>query len=395
MIQEYLMNEARELFPYTQSLRRDFHRHPELGYQETYSSSVIVRELSGMGLVPQTGVAETGVVTMLEGGEPGPVVLLRFDMDALPVEEATGAEYASEFPGRMHACGHDGHMAIGLTVARMLIHHRNQLKGSIKFVFQPAEEGLNGAERMVEQGVMENPSVDAALALHLWNEKPIGWIGASPGPLMAGSAIFDINLTGRGGHGAIPHQAVDPVVTAAQVILGLQTIISRNIPPLEGAVISVTKVHAGEAFNIIPTKVELGGTLRWYADSVKEKLFERFHQVTQGVSATMGCIATVNLQMLTPAVINDPGIAELAGSIIQQMYPDAEIDRQFRTMGSEDFAFMMQKVPGCYLLIGSANDALGLNFSHHHPMFDFDEAVLPRASAILAALAMQVLDRLP
>ncbi len=389
-----LVNEAEELFPFSQALRRDFHRHPELGYHEIYTAEVISRELRNMGLHPTTGIAETGVVTVIEGRKSSPVILLRFDMDALSVEEETGAEYASENPGCMHACGHDGHMAIGLTIARLLTAHKQELNGSVKIIFQPAEEGLNGAERMVNDGVLENPPVKAALGMHLWNEKPIGWVGVTKGPIMAGSAIFDIMITGHGGHGALPHQTNDPIVTASQVVMGLQTIVSRNIPPVEGAVISVTEFHSGEAFNIIPPCARLGGTIRWYEESVREILMERFTQVTQGICTTMGCTAKIDIKLITPAVVNHPEITELVGKIIHQHFPDREMDSAYRTMGSEDFAFILQKVPGCFLLVGSANHELGLDFGHHHPRFDFDEAILPEASAMLAFLVFQILERL-
>src|SRR5512143_3243067 len=205
-----LFDEAKSMFEFTQSVRRDLHRHPEMGFHEFRTAGIAAQELGRLGLEVTTGVAETGVVALLEGSHPGPVVLVRFDMDALPVTEETGAEYASQTPGVMHACGHDGHVAIGLTVARLLNAHRAQLRGSVKLVFQPAEEGLGGAKKMVEAGVLTSPRPAYSLALHLWNEKPLGWAGIVPGPLMAGAAFFTVKINGKGGHGAMPDRTVDP-----------------------------------------------------------------------------------------------------------------------------------------------------------------------------------------
>ena len=252
--------QARELFPYTQTLRRDFHMHPELGFREIRTGGIVAKELESLGIEVTKGVGRTGVVGLLEGARPGPTLLLRFDMDALPIVEDTGAEYASQNNGVMHACGHDGHSAIGLTVAKMLNAHRDQLTGTIKFCFQPSEEGNNGeevggAEMMMRDGVLDSPKVDMTLALHLWNEKPLGWLGVAQGPVMAGADIFSVKITGKGGHGAIPDATVDPVVAAANIVNALQSIVSRNVAPLETAVVSVTMIHGGTAFNVIPQEV--------------------------------------------------------------------------------------------------------------------------------------------
>ncbi|MDH3943068.1 MAG: amidohydrolase, partial [Anaerolineae bacterium] len=239
------LSESLQLFSYTQSLRRDFHQHPELGFQEVRTAGIVAKELISLGLEVTTGIAETGVIGILEGEGAGKVILLRFDMDALPLDEETGADYASTNPGVMHACGHDGHTAIGLTVAQLLHANRGEFSGTIKFVFQPAEEGLGGAERMVKEGVLEDPRPDYSLGLHLWNEFPLGQTSATPGPVMAGSQTFKITVKGKGAHGAAPHQSVDPVIAAAHIVTALQSIVSRNVDPLESIVISVTAVHAG------------------------------------------------------------------------------------------------------------------------------------------------------
>ncbi len=387
-----LFGEAKNLFDYSRDLRRDLHRHPELGFEEIRTAGVITNELQKLPLEITTGVGKTGVTALLKGDSPGRVALLRFDMDALPVTEQTSAVYASETPGKMHACGHDGHVAIGLTAARILAAHRHEIKGAIKFIFQPAEEGQGGAEAMISGGVMENPHPDFALALHLWNDKPLGWLGITPGPMMAGAEIFSVRLTGRGGHGALPQQAVDPVVAAAQVITALQSVVSRNVSPLQAAVISVTQINGGETFNVIPPSVQFQGTIRSFDSEVRQKLLERFREVVNGVSGGMGCQAEIELTPLTPAVVNDPEITLDLRSIAGQLFPMATIDADYHTMGSDDMAFILEKVPGCYMMVGSSNPSKGLDYGHHHPKFDFDESVLPQAAALISAVALSMLS---
>ena len=279
--------EARDLFEFTRSIRRDLHRHPELAYQEVRTAGIIAEELSQLGFEVKTGVAQTGVTGLVNGKAAGKVVLLRFDMDALPIQEESGAEYASQQPGRMHACGHDGHVAIGLTVAKMLHNHLQDLNGRVKLVFQPAEEGASGALRMIEDGVLENPASDFALALHLWNDKPAGWLGITPGPILAGADFFTVQIEGRGGHGALPQDTVDPVNATAQIILALQSIVSRNVSPLQSAVISVTRVQTGTALNVIPSTAEFSGTIRTFETSVHRMVLERFKEIVSGVAAAM------------------------------------------------------------------------------------------------------------
>jgi amidohydrolase len=386
------LEEAQELFEYTRDLRRDFHRHPELGFQEVRTASIVTRELNGLGLEVSSGIAETGVVALIEGAQPGPVALLRFDMDALPIHEETGAEYASQNAGVMHACGHDGHTAVGLTIARLLHAHRQDLRGTVKLVFQPAEEGLGGAPRMVAEGVLENPRPDVTLAMHVWNEKPLGWIGVTPGPAMAAAEKFKFSITGKGGHGAAPHLAVDPVLASAQVITALQSIVARNVPPLQTAVISVTTVHGGEAFNVIPPKVEMQGTIRTFEPEVREMVLRRFQEVIEGTSASFGCQAQIELEALTPAVINDARTAALVQRLVPEVLPFSELDVSNRTMGSEDMAYMMREVPGCFIFVGSSNPEKGLDAPHHHPRFDIDERALVYGAALLASAAVEYLS---
>lgn len=387
---ENIYQQALSLFEYTRLLRRDLHRHPELGFHEFRTAGIIARELGQLGLEVTTGVAETGVVALLEGAHPGPVALLRFDMDALPIREETGKPYASETPGVMHACGHDGHVSIGLTVAKLLLERRDQIHGTVKLVFQPAEEGLGGAERMLEEGVLETPKVDFTLALHVWNERPVGWVGITAGPQLAGADLFEVRIMGKGGHGAIPQETVDPIVAAAQIISGLQTIVARNISPLEPAVISVCQIHAGEAFNVIPQMAQFKGTFRTFSPEVRQKLIDRFNSVVNGTAEALDCKATIEIQRLTPATINDPAIAKKVREAVSQI-PGLSVDNGYQSMVSEDMAFMMERVPGVYMMVGSANSVEGLDYGHHHPKFDFDEAVLPNAVAVMVTAALELL----
>jgi amidohydrolase len=382
---------ASELFDYSRDLRRDFHRHPELGFREFRTAGIVAKELQNLGLEVTSGVAETGVIAIIEGNFPGPTVLVRFDMDALPVVEDTGVEYASENSGVMHACGHDGHVAVGLTVARLLNQTRDRLHGRVKLMFQPAEEGLGGAEGMIAAGVLENPHVDHTLALHIWNERPIGSIAVVPGPLMAGGEIFSVKITGRGGHGALPHQTIDPVMAASQVIVSLQSIVSRNVPPLQSAVISVTQVNAGDAFNVIPQSASIRGTIRTFDSEVRELVLRRFREVVEGVAQAFDCSVEIDLKRLTPPVVNDQDLALRLANRVRLDLPDAVLDTQFRTMVSEDMAFVMEKVPGCYLLVGGANPALKLDYPHHHPKFNFDEQALIWAAALMTSAVYETL----
>jgi amidohydrolase len=385
--------QAQEFFSYSQSLRRDFHMHPELGFQEVRTAGIVAKELQNLGLEVTTGVGKTGVVAMIEGTRPGPTLLLRADMDALPILEQTGAVYASQNPGVMHACGHDGHTAILLTVAKMLNSARDQFPGTIKLVFQPAEEGQGGAESMITAGVFDNPKVDVTFGLHLWNEKPVGWLGIAEGSTMAGAEKFDITITGKGGHGAMPQGAIDPVLAGAQIVIALQSIVARNVAPLDSAVVSVTQFHGGDAFNVIPQTVELGGTIRTFKPEVRELVLKRASEIATGIAEALGSQAEFKNTRLTPAVVNDPATIKLVQKAAQKILPELTVDESAPiTMGSEDFAFMMEKVPGCFVFVGSANAERGLNYGHHHPKFDVDERALSQAAALMAQSAVEILN---
>ena len=387
------LSEAQVLFEYTRSLRRDFHAHPELGFKEFRTAGIVAQELNTIGLEFNSGIAGTGVVALLEGARPGPVILVRADMDALPILEETGAAYASQNPGIMHACGHDGHTAVLLTVAKMLLAHRDELAGTVKFMFQPAEEGMGGAEKMIAGGVLENPKVERVLGLHVWNEQPVGWFGISNGPMMAGAEIFKIKVQGKGGHGAAPHLSIDPVLASAQIISALQGIVARNVEPLQTAVVSVTTIHGGEAFNVIPPAVEMTGNIRTFEPEVRARVLQRFDEIVHGVAGAMGCETTIDMERLTPATVNQAETASLVQTNARQLFPDAKIETgNYITMGSEDFSFLLEKVPGCFFFVGSANPEKGLDAGHHHPKFDFDEAALPSAAALMTATVISLLS---
>ncbi len=391
------LKSATELFPYAQTLRRDFHMHPELGFNEIRTGGIVAKELEALGLEVTKGVGKTGVVGLLEGAKPGPTLLLRFDMDALPITEDTGAEYASQNQGVMHACGHDGHTAIGLTVAKILNAHKNEIAGTIKFCFQPSEEGSNGeeaggAEMMMKDGVLEGPKVDMTLSLHLWNEKPLGWVHVAKGPVMAGAEIFKIKIIGKGGHGAVPNATIDPVTCAAQIITASQTIVSRNVSPLETAVVSFTIINGGTAFNVIPQEVTLEGTIRTFDPQVRLKVVKRFEEIVNGVASAMGCKVEMNVKQLTPALINADDVTSKVQETAMRVLPQSTHDNTpYLTMGAEDMAYMQTKVDGCYFFIGSNNKERHLDYGHHHPKFDFDEQSLISGAALMAAAAADIL----
>jgi amidohydrolase len=387
-----IKEKAFEIKEKTIAIRRDIHRHPELGFEEFRTSKLVSEKLIALGLDVQTEVAETGVVGLLKGTSDSPVLLLRFDMDALPIQEETTVPYASEKPGKMHACGHDSHVSVGLSVAEILSEMRESLRGTIKFVFQPAEEGGGGAEKMVEAGVLENPKPDFSMGIHVWNDKPVGWYGVTQGPIMAGAQIFEIKITGKGGHAAAPHLSIDPIVASAQIITALQTITSRNVPPLESAVVSVCKMEAGTAFNIIPKEAVISGTIRTFKADVYKVVENRFREIVNNLALGMGCEAQINIKRITYPVDNDQALCELMNKVIQQVDPQSKIDSAHQTMGSEDFSYMMQDIPGCFLMVGSANAEKGLIYGHHHPKFDIDETCLPYAVAILAQGAIEILN---
>ena len=385
-------SEAEKLFPYTQKHRRDFHTHPEIGFQEVRTAGIVAEELKKLGIEVTTGIAKTGVVGIIEGRQPGPVLLIRFDMDALPITEETGVEYDSQNPGVMHACGHDGHTAIGLTVAKILHKYQDLWVGTVKLVFQPAEEGLGGAKLMVEEGVLENPKPNYALSMHVWNDRPTGQIAATPGPMMAAADVVKIKITGKGAHGASPHLGYDPILAAAQVVSAVQSIVARNVDPLEAAVVSITAINGGTAFNVIPPTVELKGTIRTFLPEVRDRVHSRLREIVEGIAQSLDCQADLSIEFITPPVFNDPKLSHLVNKVREEVMPDSVDISGLKTMGSEDMAYMMTDIPGCYIFVGSRNEANGLIYGHHHPKFNFDEQALVNGVALVSSSAVAILN---
>jgi len=386
MTENNLFHLAKENFDYSVSFRRDFHEHPELGFQEIRTSEIIAKELMNLGFAVKKYIGKTGVLGVLKGSLVGPTLLLRFDMDALPIRETNTTSYASKNDGIMHACGHDGHMAIGLTIAKILSLNTDQIKGTLKIIFQPAEEGLGGALATIEDGVLENPKPDYCLGLHIWNEKPLGWFGINSGAMMAGADTFEIIVNGKGGHGGLPHKAIDPIVCAAHIITTIQTIVSRNISPLDNVVISFGSIKGGSTFNVIPDSVYLSGTIRTFDSQVRMEIIQNLERISKFVGESMGCIVEFTLNEVTPAVINNSKIATDLQKVILKVFPSFSIDMNIKTMGSEDFSLFLNEIPGCFYFIGSANPDKNLIYGHHHPKFDFDEEVLPIAVASLLGM---------
>ncbi len=366
------------------AMRRELHRHPELSFEEQQTAEVVAARLKAGGLAEvQTNVGGYGVVGTLKGGLPGKTIMVRADMDGLPILEQNQVEYRSQNPAAMHACGHDGHVSICLTLAEILSARRDELPGTVKFVFQPAEERGGGATKMIKDGVLNSPEVDAVIGLHLWNNLPVGQLGITNGPIFANADGYEIIVRGKGGHGALPHQTVDALVVAAEMVVALQTLVSREMTPLEPAVVTVGSFHSGSAFNIINEEAKIAGTFRTINKEAREYLQRRIRELTEGVARSMRATVDIKFTIGVPAVVNDPTITAAvreAGSTV--LGSDNIVTVSPVTIADDMSEFLLAK-PGCYFLMGSSNSARGLDFPHHHPRFDFDEACLSPAVEIL------------
>jgi amidohydrolase len=382
-----------EFKPQLVELRRRFHRIPELGFEEIETSRLIKLELDRLGIKYQSGIGKTGILAQIEGKKKKPILLLRFDMDGLPIQEGNEVDYKSLHPGRMHACGHDCHIATGLVLTKLLLENREELNGSIEIFFQPAEENFGGAEALLKSGLLEKNMPDHALAFHVWNERPVKWVGVAPGPVMAGDDVFRIQISGLGGHGAMPNKTIDPIAAGASIVQSLQSIVARNIDPLRPAVLSVTKFSAGETYNVIPEKVELLGTLRYFDNDIHKLLIKRLYEIVKNGAQAFGCKAELKVTHLTPALINNPRTTKIISEALQENHMDIEIDGSMRTMGSEDMALILEKIPGTYLFIGSSNSTKEKIFGHHHPRFDIDEDALPIALQVLFLSVFAILNK--
>ncbi len=366
----------RTLQPQLMTWRRYLHQRPELGFREQITAQFITQKLTEWGIDHQTGIAQTGTVALIKGNRPGKTLAIRADMDALPIQEANEVDYRSQHDGVMHACGHDGHTTIALGAAHYLAHHRD-FAGTVKIIFQPAEEGPGGAKPMIQAGVLHQPEVDAIIGLHLWNQLPLGTVGVRPGALMAAVELFRCTIFGKGGHGAIPQQTIDAIVVGAQLVNALQTIVARNIDPIDSAVVTVGEFHAGTAKNIIADSAQITGTVRYFNPKYEGYFGQRIEQIMAGVCQTHGATYELAYESLYPPVINDGAIADLVRSVAETVVESPlGIVPNCQTMGGEDMSFFLQEVPGCYFFLGSANAAQGLDYPHHHPRFDFDETAL-------------------
>ncbi|PSB50738.1 amidohydrolase [filamentous cyanobacterium Phorm 6] len=369
--------EIRNLQPQLVEWRRLLHQKPELSFEENLTAEFVSQKLQEWGIEHQTNIAKTGIVATIDSGKPGPVLAIRADLDALPIQEENEVDYRSQHNGIMHACGHDGHTAIALGTACYLAKHKHSFSGKVKMIFQPAEEGPGGAKPMIEAGVLQNPDVDAIVGLHLWNNLPLGTVGVRSGALMAAVETFDCTILGKGGHGAMPHQTVDAIVVAAQIVNALQSIVARNIDPIDSAVVTVGKFHAGNAHNVIADTAQIGGTVRYFKPAYQGYFDKRIEQVIAGICQSYGANYKFDYSFYYPPTINDAKMAELVRSVAESVVETpAGIVPECQTMGGEDMSFFLQEVPGCYFFLGSANPEKNLAYPHHHPRFDFDETAL-------------------
>ena len=363
--------------------RRDIHAHPELGFEEARTSEFVAEKLQEFGISVFRGVGKTGVVGVLKVGNETQSVGLRADMDALPIKEANSFAYRSGTSGCMHACGHDGHTTMLLGAAKYLAETQN-FRGQVNFIFQPGEEGIGGAKAMIEDGLFEQFPCDTVFALHNAPGVPVGKFGATPGTRNAAGAFFDIDIEGKGAHGAFPDQSVDPVVVAGELIMSLQSVVSRKIGPAQVAVLSVTQVHAGDAYNVIPATARLSGTVRTFSIELMDRIEQLIIQSAQGVAASHGAAAEVDFRTVFYPVVNDADVTNTAAQVCDQLVGAENVVRESAAgTGSEDFSFMAEKVPGCYLFVGNGEDSHPL----HNPSFDFNDQALVYGASFFARVA--------
>jgi len=385
-----ISSRVRDLTPRLVATRRDLHQHPEIAFEEVRTAGIVAERLRELGLEPRTGLGKTGVVAVWDSGRPGPTVLARADMDALPVPEEKSVEYRSTVLGKMHACGHDGHTSVLLAVAEVVTGMADQLSGRVVFVFQPAEEVVRGASAMLADGALDGIEVDHVIGLHLSSEHPVGTVAVREGPSMAATDSFRFVVRGKGGHAAYPHQNVDPVVASAHLVLALQSLVSRETDPIDNSVISLTSVHGGTAYNIIPEEVELKGTLRTFDAATRERLSQRIRDVVNGVSATFRCQVDIEWFEGTPAVVNDADETALVERVARDASSVTEVKRSAQAMGGDDMALWLQQAKGAYFYVG-AQGGESTAFAHHHPRFDIDERSLPIAAEVLASGVVELL----
>ncbi|MBV8850493.1 MAG: amidohydrolase [Methylobacteriaceae bacterium] len=373
--------------------RRDFHAHPEIGFEEERTSAAVAAKLAAFGCEVHRNVGKTGVVGVLGAGNAPHSIGLRADMDALPIDEANDLPYRSRREGRMHACGHDGHTTMLLGAAKYLAATRN-FDGTVNFIFQPAEEGLGGARAMLEDDLFGRFPCDFVYGMHNMPGHPVGTFAIRPGAMMAAGAFFDITIDGKGSHGARPEDGVDPVIIAAQMIMALQTIVSRNVEPIEPAVVSVTQVHAGAAYNVVPDRAVLRGTARTFSRDVMDLIEGNMRRMVENIAASFGARAQLDFRELFAPLVNEPNETELFADVVAGIVGEGNVNRtRSRVLGSEDFSFMLEACPGAYINIGNGTEG-----SHaaplHNPRYDFNDEALPYGAAAYAALVERKLARM-
>ena len=388
-----IVNRIAEFHPEMTEWRRDFHQNPELGFEEVRTSGIVAAKLAEFGCDEViTGIAKTGVVGVIRGnGSSSRAIGFRADMDALPIEEATGKPYASQVPGKMHACGHDGHTTMLLGAAKYLAETRN-FDGTVYLIFQPAEENLAGGEVMVKEGLFDRFPMDRIFGMHNWPGAPAGTFLHAPGPVMAAVANLEATITGRGAHGAMPHNGIDPILIASHIVTALQSVVARNVNPLEAGVITIAHIEGGFTFNVIPESVRMRGTARWFLPEVGDLLEEKFKAIVTGVATAMGANAECTFFRAYPATVNEAESTEIAARAAATVVGDARSRKLPQpTMGGEDFSFMLNEKPGAYLFLGGGKgegDAMV-----HHPKYDFNDEILPIGASWFATLAEQVMPR--
>ncbi len=391
-IEQRILALTEKFYPQVVELRRAIHANPELAFEENETAALVARSLRASGVEVKEGVARTGILGSIKGKAAGKIVALRSDMDALPITEATGLPFASKNAGKMHACGHDAHTAIGLGAAMVLSELKNELNGEVRFLFQPSEErNPGGAPFMIEAGALEG--VSEIYGLHVLSQADAGTVGFCPGEMMASADELYITIRGRSGHGARPQYAIDPVVTTAQVILGLQTLISRNLDPFAHGVITIGSVHGGFAPNIIPNEVKLVGTLRSMSKEWREYAHKRVNEIIQGIAQSAGCEADVHIDLGYPVLKNSETETLFAAGCAEELFGADRVFQAERLMGAEDFAYYLEKVPGTFYRLGIRNTAQGITADIHNDHFTIDESSLKAGVAMQAYLAVRALSR--
>ncbi|MEJ7762027.1 MAG: amidohydrolase [Thermomicrobiales bacterium] len=391
-----LRNDIDEILPGVIADRRFLHEHPELGFQEVETSRFVAERLAAMGVEDiRAGIAKTGVTGLVRGqrgGGSGKTLMIRADMDALPIQEENDVDYRSKHDGVMHACGHDAHTAMLLGVTRLLLDRRGDFAGTVKVLFQPAEEGPGGAKPMIEAGALEDPKVDAALGMHIAQSMPLGQIGVRTGPAMAASDRFEIRIQGKGGHGARPQATVDPIAVGAQIVVALQTVVSRETDPTVPAVVTVGAFLAGQAFNVIPDTATLRGTVRSFDNDERQRLAERIEAVAKGIGSAMRAEVEVEYSFGYPPTVNDAAMTDIVRRAAAGVVGAENLIEEDLHMGAEDMSYFLEAVPGSFFFVGSKNDEKGLVWGHHHPRFDIDEAALSTGMATMVESALGYLN---